>query len=143
VRRRTPNAGSLSAAIILVSDGRGTMGVPAKEAAKLIAAFGIRVYTVGVGTLYGGVANVEGWPAIHAEFEEDTLKEIADMTGGDYFLARNAKKVLKVYERLGHRAVRETGTRELTALMAALGALLTFGAAALSVMWSTPQARLA
>lgn len=143
VRRRTPNARSLSAAIILVSDGRGTMGVPATEAAKLVAAFGIRVYTVGVGTLYGGVANVEGWPAIHAEFEEDTLKEIADITDGDYFLARNAKKVQKVYERLGHRANRETGTRELTGFLAAIGAVLTLVAAALSVLWAVPQPRVA
>ena len=119
------------------------MGVPAKEAAKLIAAFGIRVYTVGVGTLYGGVANVEGWPAIHAEFEEDTLKEIADITGGDYYPARNATKVDKVYERLGRRAAHETGTRELTALLAAIGALLTVAAMALSVLWSTPRPRLA
>lgn len=143
VRRRTPNAGSISAAIILVSDGRGTMGVPVKEAAKLIADFGIRVYTVGVGTLYGGVANVEGWPAVHAEFEEDTLKEIADITDGDYFLARNAQRVERVYERLGHRAIFETGTRELTAILAVLGAMLTLAAAALSLLWSTPQPRLA
>jgi Ca-activated chloride channel family protein len=143
VRRRTPNAASIAAAIVLVSDGRGTMGVPAKDAAKLIAAFGIRVHTIGVGTLYGGVANVEGWPAIHAEFEEETLKEIADITGGDYYLARNAKKVDRVYERLGRRAMFETGTRELTVLFALLGALLTSGAAALSLWWSPAIVRTA
>ena len=138
-RRRRPGSGPpVAGAIILVSDGRGTMGVPFEQAAKLIAAFGIRVYTVGVGTLYGGTANVEGWPAIHAEFEEDTLKEIADITGGDYFLARGAKKLARIYDTLGRRVIFETGTCELTALLAVLGALLTLTAAGLSLLWSVP-----
>src|SRR5688572_22467457 len=99
-RRKRPGSGApVAGAIILVSDGRGTMGVPYEQAAKLVADFGIRVYTVGVGTLYGGTASVEGWPAVHAEFEEDTLKHIAAITGGDYYLARNAKKLGKIYER--------------------------------------------
>jgi Ca-activated chloride channel family protein len=142
--RKRPGAGpALAAAIILVSDGRGTMGVPAAEAAKLIAAFGIKVYTVGVGTLYGGVANVEGWPAIHAEFEEDSLKEIAAITGGDYSLARNARKLDKVYERLGRRAIFETGTLEFTALLTVIGAMLTLASAALSLWWSSGSASAA
>jgi Ca-activated chloride channel family protein len=143
-RRRRPGAGPpVAGAIILVSDGRGTMGVPAELAAKLIADFGIRVYTVGVGTLYGGVANVEGWPAVHAEFEEDTLKEVASITGGDYFLARSAKKVDKVYERLGRRAVFETGTREHSGLLAGHGTILPLAAAGQSLWWSLPTTRLA
>jgi Ca-activated chloride channel family protein len=139
--RKSPGAGPpVAAAIILVSDGRGTMGVPFEQAANLIARYGIRVYTVGVGTLYGGTANVEGWPAIHAEFEEDTLKEIADITGGDYFLARGATRLRKIYETLGRRAIFETGTNELTALAAALGAILTLASVGLSLWWSVASA---
>jgi Ca-activated chloride channel family protein len=123
-----------SAAIILVSDGKGTMGVPAIEAAKRLAQFGVRVYTVGVGTLYGGVAHVEGFPAVHAEFEEDTLKEIASITGGDYFLARNADKLATIYETLGRREIFETGMREVTAICAGMAALLLLAAAGLSLV---------
>lgn len=54
-----PPGSYLSAAIILVSDGLGTMGVPAVQAAKMAADHGIRIYSVGVGTLYGGIANIE------------------------------------------------------------------------------------
>ncbi len=124
-----------SAAIILVSDGRGTMGVPAQKAAKLVAGFGIRVYTVGVGTLYGGVANVEGWPTIHAEFEEETLQQIADITRGEYFLARDAHRLTKIYETLGGRLVLERQPQEVTALFAALGMVLSIAAAGLSLWW--------
>ena len=126
----------LSAAVILVSDGRGTMGVPASAAAKIVAAYGIRVYTIGVGTLYGGTAIVEGWPAIHAEFEEDTLKEIADITRGEYFLARNAEKVARIYEQLGRRVVLERREREVSVLFAAIGMVLSMTSAALSLLWS-------
>jgi Ca-activated chloride channel family protein len=137
-KRVRPGSGApLAGAIVLVSDGRGTMGVPAEQAAKLIARFGIRVYTVGVGTLYGGVASVEGWPAVHADFDDDMLKEIADITGGDYFLARNAKKLEAIYETLGRRAIFETGTHELTVGLAIVGAMLTLGAAALSLVWTS------
>jgi Ca-activated chloride channel family protein len=127
----------LSAAIILVSDGKGTMGVPPARAAKMVADFGIRVYTVGVGTLYGGVANIEGWPPIHAEFDEDILKEIADITHGEYFLARSADKLAKIYRDLGRRVVLEGRELEVTALFTAIGMVLWITAAALSMLWST------
>jgi Ca-activated chloride channel family protein len=126
----------LSAAIILVSDGLGTMGVPAAKAAQIAADLGIRVYTVGVGTLYGGVANIEGWPPIHAEFSEQTLQEVADITRGEYFLARNAEKVSRIYEKLGRRIVLERTEHEITVFVAALGMLLSIAAAGLSLVWS-------
>ena len=131
---RTVQPGSyLSAAIILVSDGRGTMGIAPAKAAKMAADLGVRVYTVGVGTLYGGVANVEGWPTIHAEFDEEILKNIADITGGEYFLARNADKLKRIYDTLGRRVIFETKQHEVTALFAALGVALSLAAALLSL----------
>jgi len=130
----------LSTAIILISDGRGTMGVPPDRAAKLAAELGIRVYTIGVGTLYGGVANVEGWPPIHADFDEDLLKEIASVTHGDYFLARSAEKVSRIYEKLGRRVVLKKEEYEITAVLTMMGVLLTLSAAALSLFALTSRA---
>ena len=127
----------LSSAIVLISDGRGTMGVPPQKAAKLAADLGIRVYTIGVGTLYGGVANIEGWPPIHADFDEEILKDIASVTRGDYFLARTAEKVSRIYEKLVTRVVFEKTEIEITAVMTALGVLLTLAAAALSLVAAT------
>jgi Ca-activated chloride channel homolog len=127
----------LSTAIILISDGRGTMGVPPQKAAKLAADLGIRVYTIGVGTLYGGVANVEGWPPIHADFDEEILKDIASVTHGEYFLARTADKVARVYDKLGTRVVFEKNETEITAVMTALGVLLTLASAGLSLVSAT------
>ncbi|OGA40136.1 MAG: hypothetical protein A3G24_09740 [Betaproteobacteria bacterium RIFCSPLOWO2_12_FULL_62_13] len=132
---RVPPAADLSTAIVLVSDGRGTMGVPPIKAAKMAADHGVRVYTVGVGTPYGGVANVEGWPAIHAEFEEEILKEIAAVTQGEYFHASTAGKLAKIYSKLTRRVVLERKETEITALLAAIGAVLLLVAAVLSLLW--------
>jgi Ca-activated chloride channel family protein len=125
----------LSAAIVLVGDGHGTMGVPALEAARRVADHGIRVFTVGVGTLYGGVAHVEGWPPIHAEFDEATLQKIADVTDGEYFLARSAEKVRRIYERLGRRVIFEKIEHEVTAVFTAIGMLLALSAVASSLLF--------
>lgn len=130
-----PPGSDLSTAIILVSDGRGTMGIPALQAAKIAAEYGIRVFTIGVGTLYGGVAHIDGWAPIHAEFEEDTLQKIADVTHAEYFYASNADKVKRIYEKLSRRVVFERREIEITAVFAAIGMLLALGSAALSLVW--------
>lgn len=134
--KAVPAGSHLSTAIILVSDGLGTMGIPATSAAKIAADLGVRVYTIGVGTLYGGVANVDGWPPIHAEFDEKTLKAVADITRGEYFLARKADKVTSVYERLGRSVIFENREHEITAFLTALGIVLTLASTGLSLLWS-------
>jgi Ca-activated chloride channel family protein len=110
------------------------MGVPALDAAKRVADHGVRVYTIGVGTLYGGVANVEGWPPIHAEFDETMLQKIADATHGEYFLARSPDKVRTIYQHLGRRVIFERSEHEVTAVFTALGMLFALGGAALSLL---------
>jgi Ca-activated chloride channel homolog len=126
----------LSAAVVLVSDGVGTMGVPAVAAAKMAADLGVRVFTVGVGTLYGGVANTEGWPTIHAEFSEKILKEIAHVTRAQYFEAHTGARLAKIYQSLGRRVVLERKEYEITAIVVALGLVLSLAAAMLSLLWS-------
>lgn len=130
-----PPGSDLATAIVLVSDGRSTMGLPAVQAARIAADYGIRIFTIGVGTLYGGVANIDGWAPIHAEFEEDTLKKVADITRGEYFYASKADKVKNVYEKLARRVVFERQEIEITAVFGAIGMLLMLASAALSLVW--------
>src|SRR5262245_47692779 len=111
-RITTPIDGSK--AIILVSDGCGTIGVSPVKAAEIAAEHGIRVYTVGVGTPYGGTATVEGFPPIHAEFQEEVLREIANITRGEYFHARNASRLNRIYGQLTKQAVLEEKRTEIT-----------------------------
>jgi Ca-activated chloride channel family protein len=123
-----------SAAIILLTDGRRTMGPDPIEAARMAADRGVRVYTVGFGTAEGGTADFGGW-SIYMRFDEETLKGIADVTRAEYFHAGSAEDLKRVYEKLNARFVLEKKETEITALAVAAAAALALAAAVLSLLW--------
>ncbi|HET9208156.1 MAG TPA: VWA domain-containing protein, partial [Burkholderiaceae bacterium] len=123
-----------SAAIILLSDGRRTTGVNTLEAAKMAADRGVRIYVVGLGTIDGHVAAGEGM-AIYLQLDEPTLREVARMTGGEYYHAGTAEDLRSVYQRLGSSLQIQTRQTELTALLAMVAAILIVAASSLSVLW--------
>ena len=123
-----------SAAIILLTDGQRTTGVDSMEAAKLAADRGVRVYTVGVGTVDGETIGFEGW-SMRVRLDEETLKAIASRTQGEYFHAGTAEDLKKVYQSLGSRLSVEKRETEISALLALLGAALMLAGAALSLLW--------
>ena len=123
-----------SAAIIMLTDGQRTTGPDPLDAAKMAAERGVRVYTVGMGTTSGEVIGFEGW-SMRVRLDEETLKNISVLTHGEYFYAGTAEDLNKVYESLSSRMVVETKEAEITALFAALGALLAVTAAGLSLWW--------
>ncbi|RPI44254.1 MAG: VWA domain-containing protein [Betaproteobacteria bacterium] len=137
---KAPGAINPSSLVILVSDGKGTLGVSEYKAAEILAGHGIRVYTIGVGTPYGGIAQVEGSSPIHAEFEEETLKLIADITRAEYFHASSPEKLKSVYEALSDGTIREPKEIEVSAVLVALAGVLLVVGAALSLKWHSHPA---
>jgi Ca-activated chloride channel family protein len=129
-----PPGSHAGAAIILLTDGQRTTGPDSIEAAKMAADRGVRVFTVGVGTPQGEIIGFEGW-SMRVRLDEETLKQIANITHGEYFYAGNAVDLKKIYETLNSRLVLEKKETEISALFAAAGALLVLTAAALSVLW--------
>jgi Ca-activated chloride channel family protein len=123
-----------SAAIILLTDGRRTMGPDPADAARMAAERGVRVYTVGFGTAGGGMADVGGW-SVYMRFDEETLKAVADLTRAEYFYAGSAADLKKVYQQLNAQLVLERKETEISALAIAVAAVLALAAAALSVLW--------
>jgi Ca-activated chloride channel family protein len=74
-----------SKVLVLLSDGRSNIGVATPESAADGAADeNIKVYTVGIGTVRGGL-------------DESTLRQVAEKTGGRYFNARTASDLVEVY----------------------------------------------
>ncbi|MCU0774730.1 MAG: VWA domain-containing protein [Ideonella sp.] len=123
-----------SAAIILLSDGRRTMGVDTLDAARMAAERGVRVYVIGLGTPDGHVSMGEGM-AMYLQLDEPTLREVARMTGGEYFHAATAEALRNVYLNLGSTLdVRKRDT-ELTALFAGVAAIVLLAGAGLSLLW--------
>ncbi|MBU2286450.1 MAG: VWA domain-containing protein [Gammaproteobacteria bacterium] len=123
-----------SAAIIMLTDGQRTTGVDPLDAAKVAADRGVRVYTVGVGTVDGETIGFEGW-SMRVRLDEDTLKAIANKTQAEYFYAGTAADLTKVYNTLSSRLTVEKKETEISALFAMGAALLALLSAGLSLFW--------
>ena len=123
-----------SAAIIMLTDGQRTTGVDPLEAAKMAADRGVRVYTVGIGTVDGETIGFEGW-SMRVRLDEETLKAIANKTSAEYFYAGTATDLKKVYETLSSRLTVEKKETEVSALLALAAAVLALLSAGLSLLW--------
>lgn len=121
-------------AIILLTDGRNTSGPQPMEAAGVAVERGVKVYTVGFGTHEGATVTTEGW-SMYMSFDESTLVDIARRTQGEYFRAGSEDDLHQVYRELNTRFVLERSETELTAVFAAVAALLALLSAVLSLLW--------
>ena len=90
--------------LILLSDGKDTASsVQPLDAAKLAADLGIRIYTIGIGadrlTMPGLFGSSFGARQVNpsSELDEAGLQQIAQMTGGKYFRARNPAELANIY----------------------------------------------
>jgi Ca-activated chloride channel family protein len=123
-----------SAVIILLTDGQTTTGPDPLESAKMAAERGVRIFTVGVGTVNGEILGEEGW-SMRVRLDEDALKDIAKTTHAQYFYAGNATDLTNIYKSLNSRLVMEKKSTEITALFSAVAAFLALLAAGLSMLW--------
>lgn len=132
---RLKDSKAKSKTIILLTDGTNNMGdISPMTAAEIAKSFGIRVYTIGVGTngvapypypVGGGVQYVN----IPVEIDENTLTQIAATTDGSYFRATSNSKLEEVYQEIDKLEktklnVRQYSKREEEYLWFALAAFL-------------------
>jgi Ca-activated chloride channel family protein len=129
-----PPGSNPNAAIILLTDGRRTIGPDPVQAARMAADRGVRVYTVGFGSAQGGPVAVEGY-SIYMMFDEATLKSIAEITNAEYFHATSGAELKKIYDSLSAKFVLQREQTEITAFFAAAAAALVIAAAGLSLAW--------
>jgi Ca-activated chloride channel homolog len=136
-----PMAGSIGgetafapAIVVLLSDGQSNTGPPPLEVVAHAAARGIRIYTVGLGSVEGTVLSYYN-RSFRVRLDEETLKAIAEKTGAAYFKADSETDLREIYEKLGGLLVLKPEKTEITALFAAAAALLMLAAGALSLMW--------
>lgn len=105
---RLKDSRAKSKVIILLTDGVNNSGfIDPKIASELAVEYGIKVYTIGLGT--NGMAlspvsiNPNGtfrYGRQQVEIDEELLEEIAEVTGGKYFRATNNKKLAKIYKEI-------------------------------------------
>jgi Ca-activated chloride channel family protein len=144
--------------IVVLTDGVSNAGPLPVEAAQQAADRGIRVYTIGFGTAdnqslpycnpgrepfdgsrpysggqYGG--GQFGGGGFRRGIDEETLKQVADITGGEYYSAESSGELHDVFQSLPMHLVMRHETSEISVMFAALGALLAALAIMLSLLW--------
>jgi Ca-activated chloride channel family protein len=131
--KHLPPGSNPNAAIILLTDGRRTIGPMPLDAARMAADRGVRVFTVGFGSAQGGPVAFEGY-SIFMMYDEETLKAIAEVTNAEYFHAASSDELRKIYDSLTSRFVMEKADTEVTAFFALAAALLVLAAASFSLL---------
>ena len=135
---RMKDSETKSKVVILLTDGSNNRGdIAPQTAAEIAKTFGIRVYTVGVGSY--GQARVpvqtpmgRQYMTMDSEFDEGTLRRIAETTGGQYFRATDNNSLKQIYEQIDQLEKTKLRVREYSKhtenfmpyLIAALACLL-------------------
>lgn len=104
---------SSGSVIILLTDGQNNSGsTDPLEAADLASQYGIRVYTIGFGGGYyqNAFGQIREIPAEYG-IDEETLTEVAEISGGKFFNAGDEKSLLAVYKEIDH--LEKVDTEEL------------------------------
>jgi Ca-activated chloride channel homolog len=120
------------AAIVLLSDGETTTGRDPIEIAREAKRLKIPIHTFALGSS-GGVIRTPDGALIPVPPDPETMRRIADLSGGRSFAVEDADDLAGLYRDLGSRVATEKEEREITAAFAAGGALLLVGAAAFGV----------
>ena len=103
---RLKESDAKSRIIILLTDGNNNAGeVDPVSAAEIAKAFGIRIYTIGVGTRGEAPYPVQTpfgtrYQMVPVEIDETMLTKIADITDGQYFRATNNRALQDIYEKI-------------------------------------------
>ena len=117
---RIRNSDAKSKVIILLSDGENNRGdVQPLQAAEIAKEFNVRVYTIGVGTVGQAPYPVntmfgQQTQMVPVKIDEAMLKEIADITGGNYFRATDEKNLAEIYKEIDQMEKTKTEVEEFT-----------------------------
>ncbi|MBQ7448599.1 MAG: VWA domain-containing protein [Paludibacteraceae bacterium] len=117
---RMKDSPTKSKVIILLTDGSNNAGdIDPLTAAKIANQFGIRIYAIGVGSRgqaripYQTPIGVQ-YATISGEFDEQTLRQVADQTGGEYFRATDNASLKRIYEQIDQMEKTKIRVREIS-----------------------------
>jgi Ca-activated chloride channel family protein len=146
--------------IVVLTDGRNTHGVDPVTAASEAAARKVRVYTIGFGTTQPGPMvcsrdQISGDAAFRGDgrqfggggpgrgrytlVDPETLKRVAETTGGEFYEAEDAEALSEVLRDLPSSISLQNQDVEITVWFALTGALLILSAVGLSQWWNRTQ----
>lgn len=116
--KRFNDSKSKSKIIILLTDGVNTSGdISPSMAAQIAKKMGVKVYTIGIGSDGAVPFPQKGFfgqtiGRVQLELDEETLKEIAETTGGQYFRAYDTKSLKEIYQQIDQMEKTEIEVKE-------------------------------
>jgi Ca-activated chloride channel homolog len=145
--------------IVLLTDGASNAGPLPVSAAQQAVERGVRVYTIGFGTVNnsspmncgdddpfgfgggfgspfgGGGGNFGGGGGFRREIDEETLQQVADATGGEYYFATSAGELQDVFQNLPTYVIATRETTEISVFFTGFAVLIAILAMFLSMRW--------
>jgi Ca-activated chloride channel family protein len=142
--------------IVLLTDGASNAGPLPLTAAEQAVERHVRVYTIGFGTTnnsspmncegddpfgggfgpqFGGGGGLGGGGGFRRDIDEETLTQIADMTGGKYYPATSADELQKAFRSLPTYVIATRQTTEISVFFTALAVLMAILAMILAFLW--------
>lgn len=123
-----------SAVILLLTDGEDTGGQDPLEIAQVAAEVGVRVYPIGIGTPEGTVVELEGFNIL-TQLNEPVLQEIASLTNGHYYQAKDKESLQEIYQNVDLQLTIEGERSEVTSIVTGLSLLFLLIGGGLSLIW--------
>ncbi len=122
------------AVIVLLSDGENNEDPDPLEAAQAAADRGVRIYTVGIGSAAGTALEINGF-VVHTQLDEETLRQVATLSGGAYYSAASEEDLGSILDGVDPQLAIKPEELEVTALFAGGSLLALLAGAALSLIW--------
>ena len=144
--------------VVLLTDGRNTRGIEPAEAAEIAASRGVRIYPIGFGTrnptsmvctaaqlggrggegssAYGSGSGRGGGGRSFLVADEEALREVADVTGGEYFAATDAGRLQTVLADLPRNVVTQQREIEVSVALVGLAAALLVAGLWAAARWT-------
>ena len=121
------------ATIVLFSDGEDTSQAGPVTMARLASTAGVRIQTIGVGTVAGTTVQIDGF-SVATGMDPQTLEAVAAVTNGSYHQA-DSQSLKAISKTINLHFTVVTSYTEVSALFAAAAALFLVAGALISVMW--------
>jgi Ca-activated chloride channel homolog len=102
---RLKGSDAKSRIVILLTDGMNNQGnIDPLTAARVAAAMNVRIYTIGVGTEGQAQQQMDDGRVytVETHIDEDTLRKVAQATGGKYYRAKNVRELQGIYYEIGN-----------------------------------------
>lgn len=122
-----------NAVVVLLADGDSNIGPAPMEMAAVARLWGLRIYSIGIGTSAGAILRSDGISA-RVRLDDKLLREVASSTGAEYFGIEDQGAIKRIFESLSGRiGLKKRKHIEVTHWFALLGCLMVLCSAIMSV----------